>query len=304
MSEFARGTIVATHGRHYLVEGVNGQRLLCVTRGKKGGAACADRVEYREIASGQGVIEQVLPRTNLFYRSDLHRTKLLAANVTQVAVVLASEPPFSEDLLGRALVAAGVLEISTLVLLNKCDLIERRDAARLRLAPYSALGYRVIEISVKTDPAGTRATLRPLLSRHSTLLLGQSGMGKSSLLNLLVPGAAAATNEISQALHAGKHTTTDARLYRLPEDDGELIDTPGFQEFGLAHLSPGEIERAFPELAPYLGKCRFYNCSHLNEPACAVRGALASGAIASARYTLFEELTRAAHAVASARLTG
>jgi ribosome biogenesis GTPase len=117
-------------------------------------------------------------------------------------------------------------------------------------------------------------------------------MGKSSLLNLLVPDAQAATREISEALQTGKHTTTDARLYDLPEGSGKIIDTPGFQEFGLAHLSPGQIERAFPELRPYLGQCRFYNCSHLMEPGCAIRDALEKGAIPASRYALFSALTR------------
>jgi ribosome biogenesis GTPase len=133
------------------------------------------------------------------------------------------------------------------------------------------------------------AVLAPLLAGQSSILIGQSGMGKSTLVNLLVPDAQAATREISAALDTGKHTTTFTRLYRLP-DGGALIDSPGFQEFGLYHLSEGQLERAFRDFAPYLGGCKFYNCHHLNEPQCAVLGAVDEGKIARARQALYAQL--------------
>jgi len=300
LSEPESGLVVATYGRHFLVRSAAREILACVTRGKRGGAACGDRVLFDRVAAGQGVIDSILPRTNLFLRSDAARTKLLAANLTQVAIVTAAEPPFSDDLLGRALIGAEVLSLAKLIVLNKIDLSASLAAARSRLAPYAALGYRIIEVSVRAAPGEARAALLPTLAEQTTLLMGQSGMGKSTLLNLLVPGADAATREISAALRSGKHTTTDARLYELPGRAGRLIDTPGFQEFGLAHLSPGEIERAFPEMHASLGKCRFYNCAHLTEPGCAVREALEDGRISRARYALFGTLTRASIAAAAA----
>ncbi len=289
--------MVAAHGRHYVVRMESGERLVCFTRGKKSEAACNDAVDVEPLGSGQGVINAVRPRASLVSRSNGFRTKLLAANLDQMAIVLAVAPPWSEELLGRALVAAESADIPARIVLNKVDLADRVDAVRRALALYTTLGYAVDEISVRHDPAHARAVLTPSLLGRATLLLGQSGMGKSSLLNLLVPDALAATREISEALQTGKHTTTDARLYALPDPDdpdrnGSLVDTPGFQEFGLSHLTPGTIERAFPEIRPVLGQCRFVNCTHLHEPQCAVLEARDRGAIAPRRYQLFAQLTR------------
>lgn len=289
------GTVMAAHGRHYAVATDDGRLLSCFTRGKKSEAACGDRVEVEPAGDGQGVIAAIGARRNLVYRSDAWRLKLLAANVDQLLVMLAAEPAFSEELLGRALVSAASLEVPALIVLNKTDLAARAAEARERLAPYAGLGYPVIEVSVRTAPEAAHARLWPLLAGRTTLLLGQSGMGKSSLLNLLVPDAGAATREISEALQTGKHTTTFSRRYPLVAADGgahgALIDTPGFQEFGLAHLTPGQVERAFPELQPFLGQCRFYNCTHLAEPDCAVRQAVSDGRVNERRYALFSALT-------------
>ncbi len=145
---------------------------------------------------------------------------------------------------------------------------------------------------MKGSPQAARDILMPILENQTTLLLGQSGMGKSSLLNLIVPDANAATREISEALQSGRHTTTDARLYQVPQEQGRIIDTPGFQEFGLAHLTVGQIERAFREFQTLLGHCRFYNCTHLIEPGCAVRDAVDRGTVDARRYALFSDLTR------------
>ena len=287
-----RGRVVAAHGRHYVVQVAPQVRLHCFTRGKKSEIACGDQVVVQETAIGQGVIDAVEPRRNVLSRSNGFRTKLLAANIDAIAIVVAASPPFSEELLGRTLVAAESIEVPARVLLNKVDLADRIDAARATLAPYRALGYDVVELSIKGDPARASATLGPGFAERTTLLVGQSGMGKSSLLNLLIPDAQAATREISEALQTGKHTTTDARLYRMPDDEGSLVDTPGFQEFGLAHLSPGTIERAFPEIRPFIGQCRFANCTHLHEPDCAILAARDRGAIATRRYDLFAKLTR------------
>ncbi len=145
------------------------------------------------------------------------------------------------------------------------------------------------EISVKAAPDAARALLTPLFAGQSSILIGQSGMGKSSLINLLVPDADIATREISAALDTGKHTTTFTRLYHL-DGGGSIIDSPGFQEFGLHHLSEGMLERAFPEFAPHLGQCRFYNCHHVNEPGCAILAAVEAGAISRMRHELYLQL--------------
>jgi len=289
--------VVAAHGRHYVVEMADGSLLHAFPRGKRSECAVGDRVGVEQAAVDQVVITGVVPRKNLLHRSDQFKSKLLAANIDQVVIVLATEPSFSEDLLGRALVAAEALEIRPLVVLNKIDLTDRLEAGRQRLAPYRALGYEVLELSVHGDPEGTEALLRPRLAGLSTILIGQSGMGKSSLLNLLIPGVEAQTREISTKLDSGKHTTTFTRLYALPPDwsviddrQGCLIDSPGFQEFGLYHLSEGMLERAFPEFRPRLTACRFYNCHHINEPGCGVLEAVQSGTISERRHQLYAQL--------------
>lgn len=283
-----QGLIVAAHGRHYLAQ-ADGQLWQCVTRGKKSDVATGDRVRFRATSADQGVIEEILPRTTLLYRSDQFKSKLLAANVTQLFIVVATEPSFSDDLVSRALVAAEAAGIRPHLVLNKVDLQAQRDAARERVALYAELGYPVHEVSATGDPGSALETLRPLLQGQSTIMIGQSGMGKSSLVQLLVPDVDIAVREISQRLDSGKHTTTFTRLYSVGRQTS-VIDSPGFQEFGLYHLSEGMLERAFPEFAPHLGQCRFYNCHHVAEPGCAVLQAVGSEQVDAGRHQLYLQL--------------
>jgi len=271
----------------------DGREIACLTRGKKSEVACGDMVEIKRTADAstgngtgaQGVIERIAPRRSLLHRSDAFREKLIAANVTQIIVVVAAEPSFSDELLARCLVAAFDQKLEVLIVLNKCDLPDAAAAARKRLIPYRDIGYRVLELSAKQDVTA----LRPFLTGHTSVLVGQSGMGKSTLINALLPDAQAATREISAALDSGKHTTTHARLYRIDETSG-LIDCPGVQAFGLHHLSFGGIEQGFVEFAQYLGQCRFRDCRHAHEPGCALRNAVAEGKINARRLELFLQI--------------
>ncbi|HEX8477947.1 MAG TPA: ribosome small subunit-dependent GTPase A [Telluria sp.] len=288
MTAALTGVIIAAHGRHYLAD-VDGRKLQCVTRGKKTNVAVGDKVNLKMTSEDQAVIESIAERDTLLYRSDQYKSKLLAANLTRLFIVVATEPGFADDLVSRSLVAAEAAGIDAHLILNKTDVTDLLPKARERIGVYTALGYPLHEVSARTDEAHAVATLMPLLAGQSSIFIGQSGMGKSSLINLLVPDADIAVREISAALDTGKHTTTFTRLYDLG-GNGSIIDSPGFQEFGLYHLSEGMLERAFVEFKPYLGHCKFYNCRHLIEPQCAVLAAVAEGKIAKFRHTLYGQL--------------
>lgn len=278
------GLIVAAHGKRYDVELADGNVVSCVTRGKKSELACGDRVGIKSTGPNEGVVEDFLPRSSLLYRSNEYRKKLLAANVTQIIIVLAAKPSFYPELVDRCLAAAEAEGIRPLILLNKADLPESTDALQ-KLRLYEQLGYQVLPLSAKQDIS----SLMPYLYGQTSVLVGQSGMGKSTIINALLPQAHVRTGDISSALDSGKHTTTAARLYHL-DGNSQLIDSPGLQEFGLAHLTPDQIEHAFVEFRPYLGKCRFNDCHHRSEPGCALHPAVESGAIAERRLACYHQL--------------
>jgi len=285
LNDILKGRIVAAFGRQYLVRLADGSLLPCLTRGKKSDVVCGDNVQVKRSGDNQGVIERTEPRTSLLHRSDAYRSKLIAANVSQIIIVVAAEPSFSDEVVTRCLIAAFDQNLSVLIVLNKCDLPIPAAAARRQLEPYRAIGYNVLELSAVQDVSA----LRPLLQGHTSVLVGQSGMGKSTLINALLPDAQAATREISTVLDSGKHTTTHAKLYKLDETSS-LIDCPGVQAFGLHHLTLGEIEQGFIEFAQYLGQCRFRDCHHLHEPGCALLEAVAKGKINARRLELFQQI--------------
>lgn len=291
------GLVVASYGRHCLVETEDGRRLICHPRGKKSQAVVGDRVQWQPTGD-EGTIEKLLERRNLLYRQDEIRTKSFAANLDQVLILIAAEPEFSASQISRALIAAEAEHIPPLIALNKSDLVEPFERAWARLQPYRQMHYGVLPLSLRLSGEVDREHLLKHLRGKTTLVLGPSGSGKSTLINLLVPGAAVQTGEISQALNSGKHTTTSTSWYWVDRPSGTaLIDSPGFQEFGLHHIDPAQLAAYMPDIKPHVANCRFYNCTHRHEPGCGVIAAVESadqpGApdkISAHRYKIYCDL--------------
>lgn len=295
------GLVVASFGRHCLVESADGERRICHPRGKKSQVVVGDRVAWLPTGD-EGSIERVDTRRNLFYRQDEMRTKSFAANLDQILVLIAADPEFSERQLARALIAAEAEGIAVLIVLNKSDLQPAFGAAWTRLESYRRMGATVLPLRLKgATAAGTEEgldTLQLHLAGKTTLVLGPSGVGKSTLVNRLVPHAKALTGEISRALNSGKHTTTSTTWYWVDDAHSTaLIDSPGFQEFGLNHIEPMQLAHLMPDLRDTLGHCRFYNCTHLHEPGCAVMAQVESPeangegrSIGENRYRIYTEL--------------
>jgi len=283
------GLVIAGHGRHVVVESPNGERRICHPRGKKSQAVVGDRVWW-QASEDEGTIEAVQERRNLLYRQDEIRTKSFAANLDRVLILMAAEPEFSEMQLTRALIAAEAAGIAPLIALNKQDLTQAFERAWARLAPYRSMGYEVLPLCLRNNAEALSALL-PNLQGKTTLVLGPSGVGKSTLINRLVPDALAATNEISQALNSGKHTTTSTTWYWVDRAQGTaLIDSPGFQAFGIHHIEPAHLALCMPDLKAHADHCRFYNCTHRHEPGCGVREALGQGLISPSRHKIYEQL--------------
>ena len=262
----------------------DGRAATCVMRGRSLTLACGDRVRVALAPADRGVVEDLEARSSLFFRSDAHREKLIAANVTQVIGIVAPEPPYDDELVQRWIVAAESNNCAFVLVANKNDL-SSFVALRPRLDATRALGYTVVELCATRDVA----PLRPIVTGQRSVLVGQSGMGKSTLINALLPGAAARIGELSAALGTGRHTTSETTLYPLDESSW-IVDSPGMKAFGLAHLTADAIERAFVELRPLSSRCRFRDCRHGVEPGCAVQEAIARGEVRPWRVTLLQRL--------------
>ncbi|MEO5770655.1 MAG: ribosome small subunit-dependent GTPase A [Burkholderiaceae bacterium] len=272
-----------------VVETLEGRRLTCHVRGKKSDCVVGDQVRWQP-SGDEGVIEHIEPRRNLLFRQDEWRSKSFAANLDQILVLVAGEPMFSETQLARALIAAESAGIAVRVLLNKIDL-PQASAARERLAPYRAMGIDVIETALKTQQTPSQELLAPLLAGRTTLVLGPSGTGKSTLINLMVLDAAAQVGEVSQALNSGRHTTTTTTWYWLDARRGSaLIDSPGFQEFGLRQIDAQQLPLLMPDLRQHVAACRFYNCTHRQEPGCGVIAAVERGDVSASRWRIYGEI--------------
>jgi ribosome biogenesis GTPase / thiamine phosphate phosphatase len=286
----AHGLVIATHRRHYVVDLDAGDTLECVLKGRSTTLACGDRVEVVRESSG-GVIVAAAPRRSLLYRSDAFQEKLIAANVTQVLGVIAPDVPVDEHLLNRWIVASETQRCRFVLVVNKTDL-PASDSFAERFAAYAALGYAVVRVSALGDVTN----LMPWIHSEHSVMIGQSGMGKSTLINALLPGTNARIGDISAALRSGRHTTTSTALYRLQDGYGWIVDSPGMKVFGLAHCTPGAIANAFVDLRDLVSQCRFRDCRHDREPDCAVQAAVAEGRVAPQRVALLQTLLREAAA--------
>jgi ribosome biogenesis GTPase len=279
------GRVIADFGREFLVEFADRRQVVCTRKGKRQDATCGDFVEVRLTGSAQGSIERIGTRRNLLFRSDQWREKTLAANVYQAVILHAPKPPFIYAFLILSLVACEAARIPAIIALNKSDLPEHGESLK-SLAPYEKIGYTVLSMSAKFD---NMLPLLPHLEHKVTLLVGQSGMGKSRTVNALVLSEVARVGELTASLDSGAHTTTFSRFYRLDKDTA-IIDTPGFQSFGLFHLTEDQIGEAMREFRPFLGRCKFNDCAHLNEPGCAVIEATQRGQISSPRLSFYQVL--------------
>jgi ribosome biogenesis GTPase len=278
------GRVIADFGREFLVEFADKRQVVCTRKGKRQDATCGDFVEVRLTGSAQGSIERVGTRRNLLFRSDQWREKMLAANVDQVVILVAPKPPLSEAFLNLSLVACEAARLPVVIALNKVDLPEHVEA-RKALEAYVKIGYTLITMSAKIDVS----PLLPHLENKLTLLVGQSGMGKSKTVNALVLSDVARVGELTASRESGAHTTTFSRFYRLDRDTA-IIDTPGFQSFGLFHLTEDQIGEAMREFRPFLGTCKFNDCSHMTEPGCAVIEASKRRKISPERLSFYQVL--------------
>jgi ribosome biogenesis GTPase len=288
-AQLQQGLVVSTHGRHVVVESDQGDRVLCHGRKKNNTALVGDRVQWLT-STDEGVIEAVLPRKNEFFRQDEMRTKSFAANIDLLLILIAAKPEFSETQLTRALIAAQAAGIEVMIVMNKSDLDEEFKRSWERLMHYPEMGYEMHQLSIKHDPTSFDSVMKRLMHK-TTLLLGPSGVGKSTFINHAIPSALVQTQEISLALNSGKHTTTSTTLYWVDaQRSTALIDSPGFQSFGIHQIDRAKLSQYMPDLDRHSKECRFYNCTHLHEPGCAVMHALSQGKISASRYKIYEQL--------------
>lgn len=284
------GLVVVRHGANLAVEDAQGRVHHCLARRHIGEPVCGDRVVWQRTGDGQGVVTAIQPRATVLARpDDGGRLKPLAANLTQVVILIATRPAPSGYLLDQYLVASELMGVKARIVVNKMDLLDATAASafRAQFQHHASIGYSVLWTSVK-EPEGI-APLYAALKGETSILVGQSGVGKSSLVKALLPDREVQVGRLSRATGLGRHTTSAATCYRLP-GGGCLIDSPGVRSFRLGAIDRGTLQWGFRELRPYLGRCRFSDCQHRSEPGCALVAALADGLIRAERLASFQHL--------------
>ncbi len=286
------GRVITRHGHNLVIQEENHRYVHCLFRQNLGEVVSGDRVVWQPSQSQEGVVTALLPRATLLSRPDYSgRDKPLAANVSQLVLVLAPKPKPTGYLTDQYLIAAERIGLSAIIALNKADLLTDDEwrVFHQNFAHYEKIGYPVLHISAKQDHR--LAPLQQHLQQHTSILVGQSGVGKSSLINALMPHRNIQEGKLSEASGLGRHTTSAATLYTL-ESGGEIIDSPGVRSFRLGKLSRQELEQGFPEFSSYLGHCQFSNCAHLSEPGCALVEAMENAEIDPDRLQNFRHMAR------------
>lgn len=297
LGELQDGRVISRFGMHADVEARDGTQHRCNIRRTLLSLVTGDRVVWRPGIIGthegvKGIVEAVHERTSVLTRPDFYDgVKLIAANIDQIVIISAILPELSLNIIDRYLVACETLGVEALIVLNKIDLLDTAARQRINgmMGTYCRIGYRVLEVSSQTLEG--MAALEQALAGRISIFAGQSGVGKSSLLNALLPPSKQQVqiNQVSEVSGLGQHTTTTARLYHFPHV-GDVIDSPGVREFGLWHLEPEQITQGFVEFRNYLGACKFRNCRHDTNLGCAIRAAIEKGDIAEERFDNYHRI--------------
>lgn len=285
-----KGVVIANFGNQIIVEYEDKHQISCSVRQNIDSLVSGDHVIWQQVDDKTGVVVALEPRTNFIARPDhRNKAKVIAANIDQLLIVTAVKPVLNTRLIDRYLLAAETAGITPVIVFNKIDLPDEAAMQKFRddLKVYHQLNYSVSYTSAKHGQ-GIEDILQTLKDKIS-VFVGQSGVGKSSLLNCLLPESPAAVGDISSSTQKGRHTTTVAQLYHLPSS-GKIIDSPGVREFGLWQVTEEQAAEGFLEFRPWLGQCRFRDCKHQDEPGCAIRKAVEDGEISTQRWDSYKRI--------------